>query len=289
MKFLRSVLAVTAAFAALASFAHAQGLKKLAISDVKVTQGLIDANTVAGRSISLNRVAQALDGQLMDRVNATRKFEIIGRSDMDSLLKEADFANSQFKVSGVDYLLVTTIDDFQDQKETKNFAALGKTVDIRTIRFAAVAKIYDGTTGRLIESANVNLVHSQPDDVSGNNVRSGDLSDALLRTISKDLAEKVAVRVADVIFPARILSKLDKQVTINRGEGSGVTVGQLWNVFALGEELVDPDTGVSLGREEMQVGKVRIKQINPKTAIGEIIEDNGIDKLAVMRLPADAE
>ncbi|WP_404424931.1 hypothetical protein [Nibricoccus sp. IMCC34717] len=289
MKLSRILLAATALLSAAAVWAQpAPGLKKLAISDVKVTQGLIDANTAANRTTSLNRVAQALDGQLIDRMQATRKFEIIGRSDMSSLLKEADFAGKGFQVSGVDYLLVTTIDDFQDAKETKTFAALGKTVDIRTVRFAAVAKIYDGASGKLIESANINLTHSQPDDVSGNNVRSGDLSDALLRTICKDLAERVATRVADVIFPARVLAKMDKQVTINRGEGSGVAIGQLWNVFAQGQELVDPDTGAVLGREELQVGKVRIKQVNPKTSVAEIVEDSGIDKLAVLRLPQEA-
>lgn len=290
MKLLRFSLAALAALTATLGFAQtAPGLKKLAISDVKVTSGLVDANSAAGKSTSLDRVAQALDGQLIDRVQSTRKFEIIGRSDMASLLKEADFANKGFQVTGVDYLLVTTIDDFQDHKEKKTFAALGKTVEIRTIRFAAVAKIYDAATGKLIESANISIKEALPEDTSGNNAKDGDLSDGLLRTITKNLAEKVAVRVADVIFPARVISKIDKQVTINRGEGSGVQKGQLWNVFALGEELVDPDTGASLGREELQVGKVRITQINPKTSLAEIVEDSGIDKLAVLRLPPDAE
>ncbi len=267
----------------------APGLKKLAISDVKATPSLLDAAKAAGRTTSIGRVTEALDGQLLDRMQNTRKFEIIGRSDMASLLKEADFAGGKFQVSGVDYLLVTTIDDFQDQKETKTFAALGKTVDTRNVRFAAVAKIYEAKTGKLIESANINLVSSQPDDVSGNNTRSGDLSDALLRNICKELAEKVAVRVADVIFPARVLSKMDKQVTINRGEGTGIAVGQVWNVFAQGQELVDPDTGAILGREEMQVGRVNILQVNPKTSIGQIIEDTGIDRLAVLRRPQEAK
>lgn len=289
MKLSRLLLSAVFALAATAGWAQTPGLKKLAISDVTVTSGLTAANAAGGKSISLSRVAEALDGQLLDRIQSTRKFEIIARSDLSALLKEADFANNKFQISNVDYLLVTSIDDFQDHKETKNFAALGKTVTVRTIRFGAIGKVYDGATGRLIESTNFSLVHTQPDDVSGNNVRDGDLSDNLLRTITKDMAEKVAVRIADVIFPARIISKLDKQVTINRGEGSGVAIGQLWNVFALGADLVDPDTGVSLGKEEMQVGTVRITQVNPKTSIGQIVEDNGVDKLAILRLPQNAQ
>jgi len=285
--FLPTLLALISVQCALAQ--PAPGLKKLAISDVKVTPSLLEAAKASGRATSIGRVTEALDGQLLDRMQNTRKFEIIGRSDMSSLLKEADFAGGKFQVSGVDYLLVTTIDDFQDQKETKNFAALGKTVDIRNVRFAAVAKIYEGATGKLIESANINLISSQPDDVSGNNAKSGDLSDSLLRSICKELAEKVAIRVADVVFPARVLSKLDKQVTLNRGEGSGVAIGQVWNVFAQGNELVDPDTGAVLGREELQVGRVRILQVNPKTSIAQIIDDTGIERLAVLRLPQESK
>ncbi|MEI9962925.1 MAG: hypothetical protein WDM76_17960 [Limisphaerales bacterium] len=35
------------------------------------------------------------------------------------------------------------------------------------------------------------------------------------------MAEKIANRLADVIFPAKVLLKRDTQVTINRGEGGG--------------------------------------------------------------------
>ena len=98
----------------------------------------------------------------------------------------------------------------------------------------------------------------------------------------------MAARVADVIYPARIVSKIDRQVTISRGEGSGVAVGQVWEVFALGEEMLDPDTGASLGREELKVGQVRISRVNPKTSQAEIVSDSGIDKGALLRLPVGA-
>jgi len=82
-----------------------------------------------------------------------------------------------------------------------------------------------------------------------------------------------------------VLIKRDKEVTINRGEGGGVAVGETFNAYALGEELIDPDTKESLGREEVKVGKVKITQVNPKTSIGEILDDTGIDKGAVLRKP----
>jgi hypothetical protein len=97
------------------------------------------------------------------------------------------------------------------------------------------------------------------------------------------MAEKIANHVADVIFPAKVLIKRDNTVTINRGEGGGVAEGDIFNAFAQGEELKDPDTGEVLGREEVKVGKVKITQVNAKTSLAEIMEDTGIDKGAVLR------
>ena len=76
--------------------------------------------------------------------------------------------------------------------------------------------------------------------------------------------------------------KRDNIVTINRGEGGGLAAGDLFNVYALGEVLVDPDTKESLGREEVKVGKVKITQVGTKTSQAEILEDTGIDKGAVL-------
>jgi hypothetical protein len=97
------------------------------------------------------------------------------------------------------------------------------------------------------------------------------------------MAEKIAVRVVDVIFPARVLAINSPQVTINRGDGTGIKANDLWEVFALGEELIDPDTGVSYGRDEIMVGKVRITRVRPQFSTAEILDDVGIQRGAVLR------
>jgi hypothetical protein len=288
---LRNYILASAALAFAASLGAqttAAGLKKIAISDVKPLGALVESVTAAGRKNSLDRVVQSLDSQLMDRVQNTRKFEVIARSDMSSILKEADFSGGSFQVSGVDYLLVTTVGDFQDYAETREFAALGKSASWRVIRLAIVSKIYDGKTGKLIESTNIPVERREQTENGANSSKNGDLSDALLQQATAEAADAVATRVADVIYPPRIVSKIDRQVTISRGEGSGVSVGQVWEVFALGEEMIDPDTNASLGREELKVGQVRISRVNPKTSQAEIIADSGIDKGALLRLPVGA-
>jgi curli biogenesis system outer membrane secretion channel CsgG len=286
-------------FAALAltpAIALAQsGKETLAISSVQPTASLKASMERAGKTLSLGRVVEAFDSQLIAQVNATRKFEIVGRSDLKDVVKEQELGQSgnvdaktgaqAGKLAGAKYLLVTTIDDFEDSTERMEFKELKKVGIKRKIHIGAVAKIYDSTTGKLLESANVRIDRKDDRSDAADLQKNAELTDALLADAVQDTATQVATRVADIIFPVRVLVKRDRQITVNRGEGTGIEPGQVWNVYALGEELVDPDTKESLGREEVLVGKARIVSVAPKTSTAEILEDTGIDKGAILRLP----
>ncbi len=279
------LLAAVAAASLLALGATAQtapGLKSLVIAPVKVNTAVSAASEA--KKNSLERVAQAMDGQLIDRLQNTRKYQILARSDADALIEEAAATGRAFDFGDADYLLVVTVDDFQDVEQTANFAALGKSAKRRVIRFSAIGKIYDAKTNKLVETANFQEQNLDVEETAGNIRTDGELSDSLLVAMSRNMAEKIAQRVVDVGYPARIVGKTGKIVTINRGDGTGIAAGQLWEVFALGEELIDPDTGVSLGREELSVGQVRITRVNPQTSQASITgEDLGIDRGALLR------
>ena len=266
----------------------------LAISSVAPLPSLKTALTSAGKTLSLGRVVEAFDSQLIAAINASRKFDILGRSDLKDVIREQELGASgnvdaktaaqAGKLTGAKYLLVTTIDDFQDSTERMEFKTLGTVGLKRKISVSAVAKIYDATTGKLLESASVSA-HRKDDRTDSVDLRKdAELTDAVLLDTVKEAAGKVAGRVADVVFPVRVLAKRDQQITINRGEGAGAVVGQLWAIFAQGEELIDPDTKESLGREEVQVGKAEIISVAPKTSIAKILNDTGIEKGAVLRL-----
>jgi curli biogenesis system outer membrane secretion channel CsgG len=274
-----------------------EGKSTLAVSSIKPTPSLA-ASVKPDKKLEMNRVIESLDSQLVDRINATRKFDVVGRSDLGDILKEQDLGASgnvdaataakAGKLTGAKYLLVTTVDDFQDYVEKATFEGTGRSATKRVFRLSVVGKVYDSSTGKLLESANFqtgNDAFKQIQEERNYSVKDGELSDEMMVAVSRDMAQRIANHVADVIFPAKVLIKRDNEVTINRGEGGGVAVGDTFNVFALGEELIDPDTKESLGREEAKVGKVKITQVNPKTSTAQILEDTGIDKGAILRKP----
>ncbi len=279
---------------ALPVLAYAQEKATIAIASIKPTPSLASALRPDKKS-SLDRIVESLDSQLVDRISATRKFDVVGRTDLNEVLKEQDLGASgnvdaktaakAGKLAGAKYLLVATVDDFQDYVETATFEGTGRTATKRVFRFSIVGKIYDSSTGKLLESANYqtgNDEFKQIQQERSYSVKDGELSDEMMVAVAQTSATRIATHVADVIFPPKVLIRRDNVVTINRGEGGGVAVGEVYNVFAQGEELKDPDTGEVLGREEVKVGKVKISQVNAKTSLADIVEDTGIDKGAVL-------
>jgi hypothetical protein len=293
MKLGRFTLFVAAAAFLFNPFIRAQdaapGKKKIAITKITATDAVTKRMSKQGVGLSLDSVLQALDSQVYDRILNTKRFEVLERSDADALAKESAAAGEAFAFNKADYILTIRVDSFNDRMEERKLAALGKTIRARTIELSAVAKITEVSTQRAIASTNFKVSKRDSENRSENtSERVGEGSDDLLIQAVSDMAQKIATRAADVISPARIIGKRDKIVTINRNDQSGIKVGQTWEVFILGDEMVDPDTG-DKSREEVLVGKVKVTRVTPQNSQAEIIEDTGVDKGAVLRLKDDVE
>lgn len=298
-KIIRTVSAVVLLAGLAGSPAGAQqNTNTLAVGAIQPLPVLTEKFVAAGKAMSLRQVVGVMNEQLMDRLNATRKFKIMAGTDLKEIIKAQELANSgnynlqdpntakQFQLAGIKWSLQTTLDDFEDQTERLADKPARTLTTKRTVRLGVTCKLFDTTTGGMLESAsqvlNTNSIVETLLEASNN----AEATDELLRRVTRDMAEWVAVRVANVAFPVKVLAKTDKMVTLNRGEGSGVAVGQTWNANAPGKELKDPDTGEVLGREEIPVGKIRITEVQPKFSKGEIIgEDLGVDIGAILRLP----
>lgn len=102
-----------------------------------------------------------------------------------------------------------------------------------------------------------------------NNV--GGASRSILDKTLEKAAGNLANRVADTIFPILVVTVKDKQIWVNRGDDSGMKVSEIFEIFEPGEELIDPQTGDSLGTTEMEVGTAKVSRVNPKVTVLEVV------------------
>src|ERR1039458_3669578 len=72
----------------------AQEKATLAVSSIKPTPSLA-ASVKPDKKTEMGRIIESLDSQLVDRINATRKFDVVGRSDLSDIIKEQDLGASR--------------------------------------------------------------------------------------------------------------------------------------------------------------------------------------------------
>jgi hypothetical protein len=243
-----------------------------------------------GKTLSIGRVTDAFDTQLMDRLNASRKFRVTAVSDLATLLKATNRTGQSAEAKTLAYGLVATLDDFEDSTARMEFKAMNQVGIRRTIRLSVVAKIYNLTLDppELFETANIQVTKQDARTEASDLQKDAESSDELLIASVREASQKISDRVADVVFPAKIIARTGRQVTINRGDGSGIAAGQVWNIFAPGKTLKDPDTGEVLGREELLAGSVRILSVQPKFCTAEVVEAGALVTEGMILRPAEA-
>ena len=263
---------------------------KLGITKIEVLPAVRQSASAAGRVNSLDRVMQSLDAQLISAFNETRKFEIVAWSDLKDVIDVANagqaFGAQSFAFAGAKYMVAITVDDFQDfETPVTELRHLGRAWVQRLVRVSAVAKLYDTTTGSVVHTANIPAsTDLEPEQVNPGGAGPR-LTDEMLQAMSRQLCERIAERVTDVIFPMRVIARTGNTVTLNRGDGFNLAPGMEFDVFIQGEELIDIDTGRSLGREESLAGRVRIVAVTPETSRAEIVAGSMIERGAVVRAP----
>jgi len=279
----------------------------LAIAPVAPTPALAASVHNEGKGNSLDQVIQSLDKVLVDRMFSTRKFDVVTRGDLKPVLTEQAFANSgnvdaadknaaqQFKLAGAKFIITTEITGFKDYQEYFRIENEPRPGFKRVLSLSATAQILDSTTGKLKEPASCSVVTNLFANSPERAKEIGSLSDDLFIAIVRQLAEKIANRVVDVLSPAKIVDVTDidattKQVTINWGDGMFIAVGEPWNVFEtkVKKDPDDPDSNIII---EMPVGVIEITSVLPKTSTARIIKDGSriAEGNIVRRMPQIAE
>ncbi len=222
-----------------------------------------------GRGVSAGAI-DLLSQSLVNEFTQSRRFVVLDREYEEVMANERNvWASSDASVHeraklgqrlGADYLVYGTVSSLWVNTKKTYIQMTDETI-VETSGGASVEyRIMVPATGQVKWSDTVSTsVH-----VEGG---AGGLETRML----KKLASKIVHESMEVVYPIRIINIAGSKIYINQG-GKTVSSGDRFDVFSLGEALIDPYTNESLGQEEVKIGVIAVKDVKPKYAIAEVVD-----------------
>jgi curli biogenesis system outer membrane secretion channel CsgG len=264
------------------------------IGNLQIQPSVRELAAKSGRELELKRVAESLDTQFINALNATRVFQIVERKRVSDVQEEQAFAAvnvdpndknaaQALKMAGAKYVFLPQIDGFEDRSETQEYQQIGRSSMARTLFFSVVVQVVDTTTGKLLpDSPSIQLNKSEAVQMARTGAGTAG-SDQILVELAKEMAGKLSQGVVSLLRPAKVLTVTGKQLLVNRGTEAGFNKGDLIELYGV-EEVKDEDTGETF-RNEVPVGQAKIARGDAKQSFAMIQgDDMGIAKGCVARV-----
>jgi TolB-like protein len=260
-----------------------------------------DKNTITiGHGFIVQQVLESstklLSSDLVTYLVKTNKFDVVERSRMKDILAEQEFSESGYvspetaiklgKLIGADYFVMGKIEQFDATAENKKIPYTDTARKVYEGKMTVNVRIVDSRGGKVVAANKVAVAHED------NNYNNEVTPDDFVETLKDKTVKAMVNGIVDGVFPLKIVKVTGDKVYINRGAGVDFKVGDSLAVFALGEKLVDPDTGEELGSAEDEIGRVEVTGIQKKFSTAKIVSGAGkITKGAIVRAktPAAAE
>jgi curli biogenesis system outer membrane secretion channel CsgG len=257
---------------------------------------------VNDRSVDKQQVNRILSQSFVSQLVQTRKFTVLDREYMAEIVGEKnrllsgsnasieDIARLGVELSA-DYLIVGSLENVNYSTQIVHSRLTGSSSEVGEGNFEVSYRIIDIATKQIKFADFARLQISRDDIAEIDQSRRLENVDSAMCEIA---AERITQKIMGAIYPMLITKVRGNSVYLNQG-GDSLSVGDVFEVFEYGERQYDPYTNESLGREEFYIGTIEVRRVNPKSAQGNIVEQE-IDfaevfapKTLVCRAPAVSE
>ncbi|HZI66700.1 MAG TPA: CsgG/HfaB family protein [Thermoanaerobaculia bacterium] len=243
-------------------------------------------NKVQGYGWSGYKAGQAAQDMLVTELVRKGGYRVIEREQLDAILREKNLSLSGDidpktavklgKMLGVEYLIAGAVTEMGVANRGANVPGLfGRlpSVNVRSQKLDAAldARAFSTSTGEIVwadtasESTSDSSVYVHG---AGGGVEDRGKLDRILRPVVVKLADSLARKklattglggAADASGVAGKIAKADGgAIYVNVGAEAGIKEGDEFDVFRVGEQIKDPDTGEVLGGSEVKVGRIKI-------------------------------
>lgn len=239
-------------------------------------------------------VGYGMADMLVSALVKAKNFKVYEREALDKIMQEQKLGLSGAvtqqtaaqvgKILGVQYAIIGSVSEFGYSKGGVGGRVKGIKLGIN--KYEAVVAIdvrfVNVETGEIIFSDHIRKSKSKGGLSFGSPKldfkNKNQFDDSLVGKVTREAIEEI-VKLADKnIKPGELSAKVIKvdnsgMVIINKGSLAGVNVDDILTIYRQGEELIDPDTGLSLGSELEKIGTIKIvsDMVGGKASKGEVI------------------
>jgi hypothetical protein len=219
------------------------------------------------------------------------KFTLLDRDTQSAILKEKQILNSDDapiaekvrlgEVLGADYMLVGTI----QQAEILVTEKISPIIGSKTRRYKAFMDVeYSLIVGptRQVTAADQLRIKLEDDQVKAL-MEKWESDDVDYTEMRNKLVERAANTIADMVsetlYPIRVATIQQNGMLILNQGGNRFAEGDMLEISTIGDDIIDPETGSSLGKEEMLIAMVKVTKILPRFSYAALMQGAVTDDL----------
>ena len=226
-----------------------------------------------------------LQARVQQCVVGTRKFEVVEREQLKTVMKEANLAAAgitdgedadapeQDKLKAASYVIYGSVLSYGVDKAQGSEGGVASAVAKSKVEVQI--KITNGETGKILaQKSAIGIGLDKAMAAEGfSSSKSGGLRDAV-----DEAAHLIVDALRDHSYPAKIVAVGKKNITVNMTDEE-VKEEDVFDVVECGEMLFDPDTGAPLDDDGDDVGRVQISKVGPKVSKAVPLDDLDLDDL----------
>ena len=248
--------------------AAAQGRASIGIGSIEF-RAMDSAGNKNRRAYGRNEVQEdtaAFVDMITTALVKTNKFEVVERDRVDAIMAEqsgiaqgGSSVNFDFRgADPIDYILLGAITEYGVNQQSAGAGQFGMASEVA--RMAVDVRVIDTQDGRIGFADSISAEVRAGTAVASDRFSAADgksEGDALGQVMRK-AAQGVVNLIVSNVFPIRVVSVSSEGIAMLNYGSSMLREGDLLNLYELGDEFVDPDTGEVLGRDERLVGTVQV-------------------------------
>jgi curli biogenesis system outer membrane secretion channel CsgG len=228
-----------------------------------------------------HNIGKGVSDMLITALVESDRYLVVERSELDKIMQEQGLGMSGAvtpqsaaqvgKLLGIEVMVTGSVTEFGEKKSEigGGLGSLGGFnigVSTKTARVAVDIRMVNVNTGEILtaksavgEDETTGLDNVGIADIDFHNSDTWDNTQLGIasREAINQCVEYVSEGTDEVLWQGKVIKVSGATIFMKPGSKGGVAAGMVFSVYRPGEELIDPDTGLSLGSEESKIGEIQ--------------------------------